>query len=73
MTLIDGKEYLTADEAAGVLEVSPGRIWHFLSDGRLSSDTKLGRTLLLKSEVEKFAKSRPRSPGPVPKSSNVPL
>lgn len=61
-------DWLTVAEAAPLLGITPNRVYVLIREGRLKS-TKLGRDhLLLRSDVEAFAK-KPRTPGrpPAPK------
>lgn len=69
MIRLNGKQYVTPADAARILGVSPGRVFHFIADGRLEA-VRIGRrsTLLGLSEVREFAKSRRRAPGPVPEA-----
>lgn len=64
MIKIGGCEYITVNEAAEVLEVSPGRVRHFVTDGRLRHKRYLGRVLLYRKSVARFSKTRQRRPGP---------
>ena len=71
MIRIEGTYYFTIYESAQVLSVTPGRVSHFLADGRLQSVSKLGRRLLAVKEVREFASHRSRQPGPVPGSART--
>jgi excisionase family DNA binding protein len=55
-------DWITTDEAADVIGVSRDRVYALIRDGRLKP-TKVGSVyLLLRSDVEAFAK-KPRTPG----------
>ncbi len=68
MIEVNRKMYYTIEEAAKVLEVRYNRTLQFVQDGRLKSIMPFGRRrLLLVEDVNRFARTRPRKPGPVPK------
>lgn len=55
--------FLTTDEVADELGVSPGRVHQFVTDGRLKISQRLGNILLFdRKDVEKFGEI-PRIPG----------
>lgn len=55
--------FLTTEEAADFLKISPGRVRQFMSDGRLKPDTVIGNAALFDREkLEKFAEI-PRKTG----------
>lgn len=55
--------YLTTDDVAEILDVTPGRVRQFVVEGRLEPETKIGQVLFF--DEEKVAKFRkiPRNPG----------
>ena len=56
IVMVDGEEYLTADEACSFLEVKPGTLYAYVSRGLLRSypqELKRGR-LYSKSEVSRM-------------------
>jgi excisionase family DNA binding protein len=59
-------DWLTAAESAAILGVSAKRVHALIRVGRLSSTRVGNQFLLLRSEVEAFAKM-PRAPGRPPK------
>lgn len=55
--------FLTTDEVARKLRVSPGRVRQFVAEGRLHYERKIGSAALFDAEVvEQFAK-QPRPTG----------
>ena len=72
MIRIDGMNLVTVQEAASVLGVSSGRVYHFLRDGRLVSTIKLGRRLMREKDVRRFANARRATPGPKPAENTTP-
>ncbi len=56
--LKDGRTLLTSQEVAAILEVSDGRVWHFVTDGRLVPVDIIGRRLFVECEVKAFAAKR---------------
>lgn len=69
MLIIDGKQYLTIDQAALLMGVSVSRVSQFLTAKRLRAATILGRRLLLADEVRNFHATRRRTPGPIPRQT----
>ena len=65
--LADNIVYITVAEAAKILNVSNGRVYQFLAQERIPSITEFGRRLLPRKAVLKFARTRNRRPGRVPK------
>ena len=56
IVMVDGEEYLTADEACSFLEVKPGTLYAYVSRGLLRSyrqERKRGR-LYSKSEISRM-------------------
>lgn len=64
--------YLTMDQAAMILKVSPGRVWQFVSEGKLPAGKVLGRRVVRLEDVQIFARKRRKKPGPVPGSKHQP-
>lgn len=64
MIEIRGRNYLTVQEMAARLELTSGRIYHFLGDGRLPSKSILGRKLVQVDVFEQFARTRKTTSGP---------
>lgn len=62
----NGVTYCTIAEAAEKLEVSAGRVYQFVSDGRLTVSDIVGRMMVRLVDVRTFARSRRKKPGPVP-------
>lgn len=75
MKLADGRELLTANEAAELLGVTPGRVFHFMADGRLTFvrlEEFKRRRFLVAADVRNLVKKRrvdPRSKRKVRKES----
>ena len=64
--------YLTMDQAAKILGVSPGRVWQFVGEGKLPAGKVLGRRVVRLEDVQIFARTRCKKPGPVPGSTQKP-
>lgn len=54
MTIINGIEYVTIQEAATVLGVTPGRVYHFVDDGWLSCHEVFGRKVISATDLAKM-------------------
>lgn len=55
--------YLTTDDAAELLGVSPGRVRQFVTDGRLEVAEKVGHINLFDREKVEKLREIPRNPG----------
>jgi citrate synthase len=78
MIAIDGEEYLTAEEAAGVLGVKVGSLYAYVSRGLLGSYRQGIRRsrLYRRSEVEDLVRLQPGTPkrsGLAPAEEWIPL
>jgi len=57
----------TTDEAAELLEVTPGRVRQMVRDGTLRAE-RFGRAHVIPAEALKDATARKTKPGPTPKA-----
>ncbi len=61
------KDTYTTDEAAAMLEVTPGRVRQMVRAGVLRAE-KFGRAHFIPAEALRSAAERKRKPGPTPKA-----
>jgi len=74
IVMVDGEEYLTADEACSSLEVKPATLYAYVSRGLLRSyphGLKRGR-LYRKSEVSRLRQFGPTDPRRRPREISLP-
>ena len=73
--MIQGEEYLTVDEAAGLLGVKPATLYAYVSRGILRSDRQgmKRQRLYRRAEIEELTRVAPAVPEPASAAPQLPV